>query len=338
MKTILLFILFSNLLLAQSDPVFTIRTYGFPEIEEEYEFNVYKKWNIEHHPVAGCLVSEAFEDSIDKINQLTYLELEKKYGSDWRERLNLDLEKAKTDHDHLLSISIIDTIVRENDQFIETIYLYGDLSKMLVSISPKQPFRNTQNNLPKLVNKSSIDTTILYRGYENTLKLVYTNNQPRVFMMKTQECSFHLNEHQPLGTFIVRINSPMKTVNILLTDSLQKIVESNFNVKNLDVPQVYLNNQVDGSILDLSNNNFKWEIRTKTADPILDEANPLVIETWEISGSTFKTMKGTGNLLPATVSELIKAQASGSMFSMMCTMRNLQTGILRKKSATFQIP
>lgn len=338
MKTILLFILFTNLLHAQSDTVFTILTYGFPEIEEEYEFNVYKKWNIEYHPVAGCLVSEAFEDSIDKINQLTYLELEKKYGSDWRERLNLDLEKAKTDHDHLLSISIIDTIVRENDQFIETIYLYGDLSKMLVSISPKQPFRNTQNNLPKLVNKSSIDTTILYRGYENQFELVYTDNQPHVFMMKTQECSFHLNEHQPIGTFIVRINSPMKTVNILLTDSLQKIVESNFNVKNLDVPQVYLNNQVDGSILDLSNNNFKWEISIKGDDPVVDQTNPLQIESWEINGLTLKVMNGNGNQLSAEAINQIKTQPTGSSISFMCTVRSISDGVLRKKSANFQIP
>ena len=338
MKLIVFFLFFTSLLHAQSDPVFTIRTYGFPDIEEEYVLPVYKKWNIEYHPVAGCLVSEAFQDSIDKINQLTYLELEKKYGSDWRERLNLDLEKAKTDHDHLLSISIIDTIVRENDQFIETIYLYGDLSKMLVSISPKQTFRNTQNNLPKLVNKSSIDTTTLYRGYENTLKLVYTNNQPRVFMMKTQECSFHLNEHQPLGTFIVRINSPMKTVNILLTDSLQKIVESNFNVKNLDVPQVYLNNQVDGSILDLSNNNFKWEISIKGDDPVVDQTNPLQIESWEINGLTLKVMNGNGNQLSAEAINQIKTQPTGSSISFMCTVRSISDGVLRKKSANFQIP
>lgn len=338
MKTTLLFLLFSSFLHAQSDTVFTIRTYGFPEIEEEYEFNVYKKWKIEHLPVAGCVVNEAFEDSIQLINKVTFEQIEKTYGTDWRKRLNLDLEKAKTDHDHLLSISIIDTIVRENDQFIETIYLYGDLSKMLVSISPKHPFRNTQNNLPKLVNKSSIDTTIFYRGYENTLKLVYTNNQPRVFMMKTQECSFHLNEHQPLGTFIVRINSPMKTVNILLTDSLQKIVESNFNVKNLDVPQVYLNNQVDGSILDLSNNNFKWEISIKRDDPVVDQTNPLQIESWEINGLTLKVMNGNGNQLSAEAINQIKTQPTGSSISFMCTVRSISDGVLRKKSATFLIP
>jgi hypothetical protein len=288
--------------------------------------------------VAGCVVNEAFEDSIQLINKVTFEQIEKKHGSDWRERLNLDLEKAKTDHDYLLSISIIDTIVRENDQFTETIYLFGDYSKIQLIVSPKQPFKHSPNNVPKLINKTSIDTTTLYRGYENQFELVYTDNQPYVFLMKSRGCSFHLYEHQPIGTFIVRVNSSMKTVEIILTDTVQTSVKSNFNIKNLASPQLYLNHQVDGSILDLSNNNFKWEISTKTADPIVDEANPIVIETWEISGSTFKTMKGTGNLLPATVSELIKAQASGSMFSMMCTMRNLQTGILRKKSATFQIP
>lgn len=337
MKLILFFLFFTSLLHAQSDTVFTIRTYGFPEIEEEYEFNVYKKWKIEYLPVAGCVVNEAFEDSIQLINKVTFEQIEKTYGTDWRKRLNLDLEKAKTDHEHLLSISIIDTIVRENDQFIETIYLYGDLSKMLVSISPKQPFRNTQNNFPKLINKTSIDSTTLYRGYENPFELVYTENQSHVFMMKTQGCSFHLYEHQPLGTFNVRINSSMKTVNILLTDSLQKTVESDFKVENLDVPQVYLNNQVDGSILDLSNKNIKWEISIKRDDPVVDQTNPLVIETWEISGSTFKTMKGTGNLLPAEAINQIKIQPTGSSISFMCTVRSISDGVLRKKSATFQI-
>lgn len=68
-------------------------TYGLPNFKMQNAENVISaKWGIQIIGVAGCDVSEAIEDSIQKENLKAEELISKKYGKDWRTKFNSEIE------------------------------------------------------------------------------------------------------------------------------------------------------------------------------------------------------------------------------------------------------
>lgn len=73
----------------------TILIYGLPS-EPVYTNSknvVAGKWGLEFRAIAGCVVTEEFVDSVDRVNSKTYSILEEKYGKDWQDRFYEEVEE-----------------------------------------------------------------------------------------------------------------------------------------------------------------------------------------------------------------------------------------------------
>lgn len=69
-------------------------TYGLPDFERINSKNVIaKKWGIRFYPVAGCVVTEELEDSVKTYNDPIYKLIEKKYGTNWFEKFEKEVEE-----------------------------------------------------------------------------------------------------------------------------------------------------------------------------------------------------------------------------------------------------
>lgn len=114
--------------LGQSDSKkYRILTYGLVSFHSQNARNIVAdRWHIEFYPVAGCVLTQPFKDSVDKENEKINKLLSALYGKDWEDRLDKEIDK-ETEIE-----AKIDEIVR-NQPFIAGI---GDLPNPL----PGAPF------------------------------------------------------------------------------------------------------------------------------------------------------------------------------------------------------
>jgi hypothetical protein len=69
-----------------SDTTLTILTYGLPNMDyERARSTVAKKYGFQYYGVAGCVVSEKLIDSVKKENKRVYKILEGRFGENWKE-------------------------------------------------------------------------------------------------------------------------------------------------------------------------------------------------------------------------------------------------------------
>jgi hypothetical protein len=72
---------------------FRLLTYGLPNFEKQNSENVVaQKWRIEFYAVAGCVVTQELEDSVDKHNKTIEPLIEKKYGKNWRDKFYKEVD------------------------------------------------------------------------------------------------------------------------------------------------------------------------------------------------------------------------------------------------------
>lgn len=83
----------THLLSPAVDSTYQILTYGLPDSDKFIARNtISEKWGIGFYAVAGCIVSKQLEDSADRINEITYKKIVAKYGSDWREKFDKEVD------------------------------------------------------------------------------------------------------------------------------------------------------------------------------------------------------------------------------------------------------
>ncbi len=73
---------------------FTILTYGMARFQElvDAEKIVAKKWEIHFKHVAGCVPAANLQDSVMKINKISYRNIEKKYGKNWKKKFDEEVK------------------------------------------------------------------------------------------------------------------------------------------------------------------------------------------------------------------------------------------------------
>lgn len=91
-----------------------ILTYGLPDTErQKLSDGISEKWKIIHVDVAGCEVTQKLMDSVAAENSRTYANLERKYGRDWKERYEKDLQDFAMKRVDVMDVLITDKIFRD---------------------------------------------------------------------------------------------------------------------------------------------------------------------------------------------------------------------------------
>ena len=116
--TLLIFILVSCNQKTKQGPTkedkanFTLLTYGLPDMERQNSrYVIANKWGIKFYPVAGCIVTAKLQDSVRKCNTIVNKNIEKKYGKNWSEKfekeVDIEFEKEKLVSEILDNVSYI---------------------------------------------------------------------------------------------------------------------------------------------------------------------------------------------------------------------------------------
>jgi hypothetical protein len=99
---------------------FTLLTYGLPNMERQNSnYIIAKKWGITFYPVAGCVVTEELQDSVNTINTIVNKNIENKYGKKWREKFEREVD-AEFEKEKIVS-EIIDNVsyIKKKDKEME---------------------------------------------------------------------------------------------------------------------------------------------------------------------------------------------------------------------------
>ena len=90
----LLFCIFFTPTNGQQLKKYRILTYGLPNFEmENSKAVIANRWNIEFYSVAGCIIDSDLEDSVVKENAIVKKALTIKYGSNWRDKFDTEVDK-----------------------------------------------------------------------------------------------------------------------------------------------------------------------------------------------------------------------------------------------------
>ena len=101
-----------------ADTTLILLTYGLPYFDRQNSENVIcRKWGIRFYPVAGCVVTEDLVDSVktnnEKINKL----IERKYGTNWRDRFEKEVDEEFEKEKIVTQIlDKVDFIKKKDDQ------------------------------------------------------------------------------------------------------------------------------------------------------------------------------------------------------------------------------
>lgn len=91
-----------------------ILTYGLPNTERQIlSDGISEKWKILQVDVAGCEVTQKLMDSVAAENSRTYANLESKYGRDWKERYERDLQDFAMKRVDVMDVLITNKIFRD---------------------------------------------------------------------------------------------------------------------------------------------------------------------------------------------------------------------------------
>ncbi|GAA5101288.1 hypothetical protein GCM10023210_40750 [Chryseobacterium ginsengisoli] len=133
---------------------------------EEATEGISEKWKIKYADVGGCVVSSDVEKKVDSLNKKTFDAIARRYGKNWEEEYEKDIEDFMMKKANVMDILITNKLFREElkKYFIEiddaeenVKELNNDLYKVVVynqklKAENKECFSVTVNTKDKRVN------------------------------------------------------------------------------------------------------------------------------------------------------------------------------------------
>jgi hypothetical protein len=318
-----------------SDSTYVIRQYGFADYGdyEKIRDSIGKIWNIRYRMVAGCVVTDEFEDSIRVLNNRTKKNLVLKYGEDWEKRFFSEVDAAndKLEYDRENVIFIKDTIENENFYIEYTRNYYG--SKKWFTLYSKKGISSSKFNIKK---RDKSPANILVRSFDNILLIE--------FPFKKDTSNYFL-KYEGLGTrsidfidssriLIVNIwPGPSKTAEIELKNDFGLDTTLVFTIVNFPKPVLYLNNVEDGNKINKKETFF--ELKIDTPVPYKGCFSYEII-SWQLNSKTEKKLSGKGSKLNKETLVHIYTLKKGSLINFNCMVKNPQ-GVIQSVSGEFII-
>lgn len=91
-----------------------IYTYGYPRMEfHEAAEGISDKWKIRYHSVSGCMIDQKLMDSVNVENKKTYAAIEKKYGHNWRQKYDKDIDGFMMKKVDVMDVLITNKVFRD---------------------------------------------------------------------------------------------------------------------------------------------------------------------------------------------------------------------------------
>lgn len=333
---ILSFFLIPAFIWSQSDTArFVIRTYGFQSWDDydEIQDSIAGNWDIMYLPVAGCVVTDEFVDSIERLNELTYGRLEKHYGYDWKERFDKTVDSAYRNILYQKENTFQETSNCSTENFSLKVSENLSQTKLKFTIYKKT---HDSNNTIRIIGLQHIDPTILYRGYENLIALEFSAfDDTSIVLIKSKS---HLSITDTCLTsariqFSHRVSGSAKTDTLLIETSDGQTYSYIFNIKNLESPQLYFNNLILDSTIKISDLTHE-SVLSMHYDKTCLVPDRFTIHTWEVSYSENKRFVGRGSIIPISVIRKLRKLKPGSKCSISITV-STPDSILRKKIVDF---
>lgn len=96
------------------DGYYWLLSYGFPDSQrEKLESGVRKKWKIRTVRVAGCVVTQELMDSVRAENEKTRMALQNRYGKNWKEKYDKDLQDFTMKQVDIMDVLITNKMFRK---------------------------------------------------------------------------------------------------------------------------------------------------------------------------------------------------------------------------------
>lgn len=96
------------------DGYYRFLSYGFPNIEKDRLKNlISSKWKIKYERVAGCTVTQELMDSVRAENEKTDIALQKKYGKNWKEKYEKDIQEVLMKQVDIMDVLITNQMFRK---------------------------------------------------------------------------------------------------------------------------------------------------------------------------------------------------------------------------------
>lgn len=326
---------------AQSDTArFVIRTYGFQSWDDydAIKDSIATNWDIMYLPVAGCVSTTEFTDSINNLNNITSEKLITHYGSGWKKRFNDEVDVAYTSFLYKKEHTF-----REIAYCVTKDYAFKALenvsqTQIQFTVVPKKA-ANLNNNEVRIIGLQNRDHTILYRGLDNRITLEFGSFADPISSSIKSKGKLQLLDSCPASTKIQLGYRPQGSVGqdtILVETTDGKIHEFIFNLKNLAPPGLYFNEQLIDSTMNIS------KFYTTSVLSMHYDKNCLVparfnIHTWEISYTGGKKpLTGGGNIIPMSVIRKLRKSKPGAECCILVTV-STPDSVLRKKIVCFTL-
>jgi len=91
-----------------------IYTYGYPRMAfYEAAEGISEKWKIKYYAVSGCTISQKKMYKADAENKKTYTAIEKKFGKNWKEKYNKDIDDFVMKKVDVMDVLITNKLFRD---------------------------------------------------------------------------------------------------------------------------------------------------------------------------------------------------------------------------------
>ncbi len=341
-QLVFFFLLFiQGLAWSQSDTArFVIRTAGFYSEHDEYDElkdSIAKKWDITYLPVAGCMSTTEFTDSIKHLNNLTSKRLEVNYGPDWKERLKQEVDAAYKDLSYKKKTTFQETANCTQEEYSFKAAENLSQTEMKFTVIPKRPV-NQNNHDVRLMGLQHVDHTILYRGYDNRIILEFGSFADPINASIKSKGELQLLDSCPASTKIQLGYRPQGSIGqdtLFVETTDGKVHEFIFKLQNLAPPGIYFNEQIIDSTISISKF-YTTSVLSMHYDQTCLVPSRLTIHTWEISHSGNKRHLGRGNIIPISVIRKLKKLNPGTKCCIQLTF-STPDSVLRKKIVCFTL-
>lgn len=193
---------------------------------------------------------------------------------------------------------------------------------------------------PHLVNESlTTDTTILYRGFENHLKLIQDENDANQYTIVGTHCVIIKKDLDgqdlPSNTYIIKTTTSLNSARINLfkhSESGNELVGmQTFAVENLPIPSVCINNVASGNSIDRDPKLIEVKYDSKVAPKVKYDVTGWTVL---IDGAIF-----TGNNYMPTeeLKAVVNSISSGTKFEIVVQCRERGSGQEMKFKGIFTI-
>lgn len=337
---VIFFYFFQSFTFSQEGPdsTFIIRQYGFASYDEydEIRDSIGKTWNIDYRMVAGCVVTEEFEDSIRVLNDRTKKNLVLNYGVDWEKLFFAEVDAVydKLEYDRENVIFIKDTIENENFYIEYTRNYYG--SKKWFTLYSKKGVSSSNFGIKKIDNSSK---NYIFRGIDNDLYIE--------FPFKKDTTKYFLS-YENIGVYSIELIDSSNLLYLKARPGISKsaIVEIKndygldttlvFTIINLPKPFLCLNATKDGERINKKADRFELS---------LDEPEEFNLNfsydilSWELNTNDKKRFVGRGNILTEEAKDHIRSLKKGTKISLICQVKGPKnhSDVVRKLSGQFII-